>query len=58
MAADGVAVFDTIERVVDELEKAGADPEWTVNFKEKLNDSKKYLKTNYKVHCKELVVHV
>ena len=53
VAADGAAAFDTIEGVVDELEKAGADPEWSGNVKEKLNDGKKYLKTNYKVHCKE-----
>ena len=53
VAADGATAFDIIERVVDELEKAGAEPEWAVNVKEKLNDGKKYLKTNYKVHCKE-----
>ena len=53
VAADGAAAFDTIEKVVDELEKAGVDPEWAMNVKEKLDDGKKYLKTNYKVHCKE-----
>ena len=53
VAADGATAFNTIEKIVDELEKAGADPEWSVNVKEKLNDGKKYLKTNYKVHCKE-----
>ena len=53
VAADGTAAFETLERVVEELQKAGASPEWGDNIKEKLNQAKRYLKTDYKVHCKE-----
>ena len=53
VAAEGTAAFETLDKVVEELQKAGASPEWIVNIKEKLNQGKKYLKTDYKVHCKE-----
>ena len=48
----GTAAFETLERVVEELQRAGASPEWGDNIKEKLNQAKRYLKTDYKVHCK------
>ena len=53
VAADGTAAFETLERVVEELQKTGASPEWGDNIKEKLNQAKRYLKKDYKVHCKE-----
>ena len=53
VAADGMAAFETLERVIEELQKAGASPEWGANTKEKLDQAKRYLKTDYKVHCKE-----
>ena len=53
VAAEGTAAFETLEKVVEELQKAGASPEWIVNIRERLNQGKKYLKTDYKVHCKE-----
>ena len=53
VAADGTVAFETLERVVEELEKAGASREWGDNIKEKLNQAKRYLKTDNKVHCKE-----
>ena len=52
-AADRTAAFETLERMVKELQKAGASPEWGDNIKEKHNQAKRYLKTDYKVHCKE-----
>ena len=53
VAADGMAAFETLERVIEELQKAGASPEWGANTKEKLDQAKRYLKTDYKAHCKE-----
>ena len=45
VAAEGTAAFETLDKVVEELQKAGASPEWIVNIKERLNRGKKYLKT-------------
>lgn len=53
VAAEETAAFETLDKVVEELQKAGASPEWIGNIKERLNQGKKYLKTDYKVHCKE-----
>ena len=53
VAAEGTVAFETLERVLEELQKAGANAEWSVKIKEKLNQGKRYLKTDYKVHCKE-----
>ena len=49
VAAEGTAGFETLQ----ELQKAGANTEWSVKIKERLNQGKRYLKTDYKVHCKE-----
>ena len=49
VAAEGAAGFETLQ----ELQKAGANTEWSVKIKERLNQGKRYLKTDYKVHCKE-----
>ena len=38
---------------VEELQKARASPKWGANTEEKLDQAKRYLKTDYKVHCKE-----
>ena len=51
--AEGTAAFKTLDKVVEELQKAGASPVWIVNIKERLNQGEKYLKTDYKVHYKE-----
>lgn len=53
VAADGTAAFETLERVIEELQKAGANPKWSADIKEKLGQAKRYLKTDFKVHCKE-----
>ena len=52
-AADGVAAFDTLEKIAAQLERMGASSEWVKTTKRNLKDSKRYLKTQYKVHCKE-----
>ena len=46
-AADGASAFQTLETIADVLEKGGMDKEWY------LRDSKRYLKTEYRVHCKD-----
>ncbi|PFX16123.1 hypothetical protein AWC38_SpisGene19629 [Stylophora pistillata] len=51
VAAEGSAAFETLE-VVEELQKGGANPEWIFNIKERLNQGERYMKTDYKVHCK------
>ena len=53
VAADGATAFDSLLKITDELQNAGADPDWCAGIKEKLNQAKRYLKTDYKVHCKE-----
>ena len=53
VAAEGTAAFETLERVLEELQKGGTNVEWSVKIKETLNQGKRYLKTDYKVHCKE-----
>ena len=53
VAAERTAAFETLDKVVEELQKAGASPEWIVNIKERLNQGKRYLKIDYKLHCKE-----
>ena len=53
VAADGTAALETLERVIEELQKAGANPKWSADIKEKLGQAKRYLKTDFKVHCKE-----
>ena len=52
-AADGVAAFHTLEKIATQLERMGASSEWVKTTKKNLKESKRYLKTQYKVHCKE-----
>ena len=51
-AADGSAAFQTIEMIIDSLEKVGLEKKWCTEAKRKLKDAKRYLKTDYRVHCK------
>ena len=44
-AADGAAAFDTLEAVIDQLEKFGVSTKWIKSTKTALRESKKYLKT-------------
>ena len=43
VTAEGAAAFETLDKVVKELQKASTSPEWIVNI-----EGKKYLKTDYK----------
>ena len=44
-AADGSADFQTVERIVDDLENGGLARQWRTEVKERLKDAKRYLKT-------------
>ena len=50
-AADGSAGFQMVEMIVDNLEKEGLERQWCTEVKRKLRDAKRYLKTDYCVHC-------
>ena len=50
-AADGSAGFQKIEMIVDDLEKGGMNRQCCAEVKERLKSGKRYLKTNYRVHC-------
>lgn len=51
-AAEGAAGFQTVSRIIDDLEKGGGNKQWCNDAKRRLRDSKQYLKTEYPVHCK------
>ncbi|KAL9969858.1 hypothetical protein ACROYT_G022126 [Oculina patagonica] len=53
IAADGAAGFQTMERIVDDLKEKGIDREWCVSAKRRMQEGKRYLKTDYRVHCSE-----
>ena len=49
--ADGSAGFQKIEVIVDDLERGGMNRQWCAEVKERLKSGKRYLRTNYRVHC-------
>ena len=50
-AADGAAAFQTLETIVETLEKGGMEKQWCLGVSQKLRDAKRYLKTDFRVHC-------
>ena len=52
-AAAGAEGFDTMQKIVDELKNAGASAKWCDDIRSNLKDGKRYLKTVYRVHCRE-----
>ncbi|KAL9970005.1 hypothetical protein ACROYT_G022307 [Oculina patagonica] len=52
IATDGAAGFESLEKIVDELQTLGAAQKWCSECKAALKESKCYLKTEYPVHCK------
>ena len=52
-AAEGSDGFQELLRIVDELERVGAEKDWCVQSRKKLREGKLYLKTTYREHCKE-----
>ena len=53
IASDGAAGFQTLGKIVDDLGENGQDKVWCVATKQKLQEGKQYLKTDYRVHCNE-----
>lgn len=52
-AADGADGFEELMKIVDELEKVGANVDWCSQARSKLSAGKLYLKTTYRNHCEE-----
>ena len=53
IAASGADGFDALNKIVDDLEQSGSRPEWCQATRKKLKDGKRYLKTEYRAHCRE-----
>ena len=43
---------NTVEMIIDSLEKAGLEKKWCTEANRKLKHAKRCLKTGYRVHCK------
>lgn len=53
-SADGAESFHRITRIVDDLEEQfGVNKEWCSDVQNGLHKAKCYLKTEYRVHCRE-----
>ena len=53
-AADGSSAFDSIENILNSLQQASNEKiSWYEETRKSLRASKKYLKTDFRVHCKE-----
>ena len=53
ISASGADSFDTLHKIVEELEKSGSTQEWCDTIRRKLKEGKRYLKTDYRAHCRE-----
>ena len=51
IASDGAAGFESLENIIQELEKIGISKEWADTKKRFLREGKRYFKTNYVTHC-------
>lgn len=51
IAADGAVGFQTIERIVNDLEQVGVEKTWAIETKKRLKNAKLYLSVNYPTHC-------
>ena len=52
-AAEGTDGFKDFFQIIDELERVGAEKDWCEEIRRRLQESKLYLKTTYRNHCKE-----
>ena len=52
-AAEGANGFKYFLQVIDELERVGAEKDWCKEVRKRLQESKLYLKTTCRNHCKE-----
>ena len=53
IATDGATAFDLVEKIVDEVEKVTMASQWAPTARRNLREGKNYLKTDYRLHCKE-----
>ena len=51
IAAEGVASFERLLSILEQLNQAGVDKRRVTELAKKLNDGKRYLKTEFKVNC-------
>ena len=52
ISASGEDGFDTLHKIVEELENSGSTQEWCDTIRRKLKEGKRYLKTDYRAHCR------
>ena len=52
-ASSGAEGFDTLNKIVDDLEQCGARHKWCEGSRDNLKGVKRYLKTSYHAHCHE-----
>ena len=50
-SADGAVGFQTLEKLVEALEKGRMEKQWCLDVRRKLRAAKRYLKTDFHVHC-------
>lgn len=55
IAADGESGIQTLKTITGQLVYWGVSKEWAEKINKRLDNGKQYLKTDYKVHCKEEV---
>ena len=53
IAAAGAEGFDNMHKIVDELKDCSASAKWCEEIRQKLKNGKRYLKTEYRMHCEE-----
>ena len=53
IATDGAAAFETLEKVIDELNSLDAESKWCTQSTTTFRGSKRYLKTEYPVDCRD-----
>ena len=52
-AVSGAEGFEARHKIVEELEEGGATEKWCEEVRRALKDAKRYLKTEYGMHCQE-----
>lgn len=53
ISASGADGLDTLHKIVDQLEQSGSSKQWCETTRKKLKEVKRYLKTDYRAHCRE-----
>ena len=53
ISSDGATGFQTMERIVDGLKEKGSDKDWCIRAQQRLQEGKRYLKTDCHFHCTE-----